>query len=146
MVGAPYESRRRSLLTIVRFQRIPEVVSIPGKGRGVIAKCSFEPRDVIEKCPLVFLREEEEAAFVKQHGVLWYYAIDLTAVGRTALHLGLGMLYNHSSTPNSEIVYQAGDDFLLFVATSRILPGEEIVYDYEFEGEPEYLPQGGEIA
>lgn len=118
-----------------------EVVSIPGKGRGIIAKRVFEPGDIIERCPLIFLREKE-ADFVKQHGVLRYYAIDLTANGRTALHLGFGMLYNHSSEhPNAEVRYQAGDDFLLFVALVRISPGEEIVYDYQFEDVPEYMPE-----
>ena len=115
-----------------------DLVSIQGKGVESLQSAFFEPGDVIEKCPLVFLRTNE-AKFVKQHGILRYYAIDLTAVGRTALHLGLGIIYNHSDNPNSEIVYRAGEDFLLFVVISKISPGEEIVYDYEFDGEPEYL-------
>ncbi len=116
------------------------VTCVPGKGRGVVAAAPIAAGAVIETCPLVILAEADAVHIGGGAGVLRYYALELTAIGRHVLMAGYGMLYNHSRTPNAEIEYAAGDACVVFRALRRIEAGEEVVIDYRFEEEEDFLP------
>jgi len=111
-----------------------EVRTIPGKGRGVFARRSFAPGDVIERCPVIALQAEQWAI------------LDTTALGnyffhwgeqleRPAVALGYGSLYSHSFEPNAIYTRHLGDRELHFIAIREILPDAEVTVNYN--GDPD---------
>ncbi len=119
-----------------------KVAPVPGKGRGVMAQAPIAEGETVEVCPLVVLGEADAEHIASGGGVLAFYALELTAIGRQVLMLGYGSLYNHSRDPNAEVEYAPGAAFLRIRALRDIPAGEEVVFDYEFEGEEEFLPSG----
>lgn len=112
---------------------------ITSKNRGVFATQFITKGEIIEICPLIFLKEKE-AEFCKECGILKYYILDLLKNNKSVLHLGYGLLYNHSETPNAEIEYEAQEDFIKFIAIRNIDIGKEITYDYQFENnKPDFI-------
>lgn len=106
------------------------------KGRGVFACAPIQCGEVIELCPLIWLD-------ARPGDVLWYYAIYFVEIRRWALMLGYGSLYNHGLDPNAD-VRLAHPDNVEFVALRDIAVGEEIIFDYQFDGEPEFIPASNE--
>jgi uncharacterized protein len=114
------------------------VVRVEGKGRGVEALRDFDIGDVIEVCPIVIL-SADDSQIVPNLEVLKHYALELTVLRRNVVILGYGSLYNHSDDPNAEIEYVKGEDTISMRAIKRIRCGEEVVFDYEFDGQPDFL-------
>ncbi|MFH1007203.1 MAG: SET domain-containing protein-lysine N-methyltransferase [Candidatus Latescibacterota bacterium] len=118
-----------------------KVVRIKGKGRGVVAAEQIRSGEIIEVCPLLILSDLDAEHAITKSDCLKFYALELVKTHKQVLHLGYGMIYNHSSNPNSEIEYQAGEDFIIFRALVGIEPGQEITYDYDFnDNKVEFLP------
>jgi len=118
-----------------------KIVKIKGKGRGVIATKKIKSGEIIEVCPLLVLSDIEAEHVTTKSDYLKFYTLELTTIHKRVLHLGYGMIYNHSSCPNSEIEYQPGEDFITLKALVCIEPGQEITYDYEFDDNKEdFLP------
>lgn len=119
-----------------------KVVEIKGKGLVVIATDKILKDEIIEICPLIML-SEEEANFIKSSdtNVLKFYILELTAINKHVLHLGYGLIYNHSFEPNADIEYVENTRFLIFRAIKDIIIDEEITYNYNFDNDlVEYLP------
>lgn len=118
-----------------------KIVKLKGKGRGVIATKKIKSGEIIEICPLLILPDLDAEHITTKSDYLKFYALELVRIKKQVLHLGYGMIYNHSSNPNSEIEYQSGEDFILVRALVSIEPGEEITYDYDFDdNKVEFLP------
>ena len=117
-----------------------QLVYIKGKGRGVICTNPIKKGELIERLPLIILSPEEGDFIKNKSPILKFYALELTSINRHVLHLGYGMIYNHSANPNAELVYTVPNDYIDFVALKEIEIDEEIVYDYSFDGEEEFLP------
>jgi len=105
-----------------------EVRRIPGKGRGVVAR-EFIPADtVIERCPVLVVKEQEiDESILMSYVYCW-------GRGTVAVALGYGSLYNHSYEPNA-YYEDVGQQTKVFTAIRDIEPGEEITINYN--GEPE---------
>jgi SET domain-containing protein len=90
----------------------------PIHGLGVFATRQFNRGTVIEVCPVLVISKGD---------VLGRYVYSW---GRTksAVALGYGSLYNHSSHPNAQATRD--DDNIYIEALSRIMPGEEITISY----------------
>jgi len=117
------------------------VAFIEGKGRGIVATQPISRGEVIEVCPLVILSSKDSEYIGEGSDKLKFYTLELVKARCHVLHLGYGMLYNHSETPNSELEYEATagnpPQSVLVRALFDIVPGEEIVYDYCFDEEEE---------
>ena len=114
------------------------LVDIKGKGRGVVATQLIKKGEVIEICPTIVLSNLESEFIRTRSNKLKFYALELLKENVHVLHLGYGMLYNHSPEPNAEIEYD-GSDFVVFRSLKDVNPGEEVVYDYGFDEQEEFL-------
>jgi SET domain-containing protein len=95
-------------------------------GRGVFATRRLATGEPVEVCPTLRLPDADVA------GELSDYVFGSGTDGEVLLLLGLGMLYNHSATPNLEY-FQDEPDAIAFFAARDIEPGEELTIDYGTE-------------
>lgn len=106
-----------------------EVRTIPHKGRGVFARRSFQPSDLIEIAPVIVVPEEEYPSV--ERSIFYHYLFTWGTTGKdTALVLGYGSLYNHSYEPNARYFKHFETSRMQFVAIRPIEPGEEITINY----------------
>lgn len=108
-----------------------QVVNLPGKGRGVVAKRAFAPGDEIEVCPVIVLDIAAKPAYLMAYLFYWERGF--------ALAFGYGSLYNHSASPNADWTADEERRTITFFALRPIEPGDEICFDYN--GSPEVLKQ-----
>lgn len=113
-----------------------EVVPVPGKGLGVIARAPIRAGDVIETCPMLLVADTppdpHQAAALQGPEKLddledYYFA---WTKGRVALALGLGGLYNHSHHPNATNIKHYDAARMTIQAVRDIQPGQEITISY----------------
>ena len=96
-------------------------------GRGVFATRRFAAGEIVEECPvLVFAEEDWE--LLEQTSLRGYYFE--WAGGGVGLALGLGSLYNHSSSPNARAELDHDGALVHYRSLRTIEPGEEITIDY----------------
>ncbi|KAM7537528.1 hypothetical protein Aperf_G00000071186 [Anoplocephala perfoliata] len=110
--------------------------------RGLFALCSFRPGELICEYTGELVTNmvcDRREAMYRSKGVDCYFfrisenlVVDATYAGNYARFI------NHSCQPNcgAQIV---GKDHIVIVANRRILPGEELTYDYQFPKEMEKL-------
>ncbi|KAH9911503.1 uncharacterized protein B0H18DRAFT_892713 [Fomitopsis serialis] len=99
-----------------------------GKGRGVYAARTLEPRTVVEISPvLLFSKAEYEEH--GRHTLLDHYTFRWRD-GRMALALGLGSLFNHSQQPNVSYTLDTETESIRYMTTRRIQEGDELCIFY----------------
>ena len=107
----------------------------PIQGYGVFAKKKILPGEIIEECPLVFLRKDQPLLILNDLAFKWDDKFHI-------LPLGYGCCYNHAANNNAKY-YRDDDNQLLFFKALRVIyPGEEICTDY---GEDWFQVRGIEI-
>ena len=100
-----------------------EVKEIRGKGRGVIARQEIPANTVIERAPVLVLKDDEaDDSTLVDYVYHW-------GRGTVALVLGYGSLYNHSYSPNARYD-DIGRRTKVFTSLRRIAKGEEITINY----------------
>lgn len=116
-----------------------KIVEIAGKGRGVVATKKIRKGEIIETCPIMEISETEKKFIEKDSDIIKFYYLIQEDLKRCCLMLGYGSIYNHSENPNADIDYEEdkSQKYLRFIALKDIKPGEEVVYDYEFENNKE---------
>jgi SET domain-containing protein len=93
-------------------------------GRGVFAARAIAKGETLELCPTLEVNENDAS------GLLCDYVFGSAQYeDGVVLPLGYGMLYNHSSEPNTEYVEEEAG-VIAFLATRDIAEGEECVIDY----------------
>ncbi|PVG04915.1 protein methyltransferase [Serendipita vermifera] len=105
-----------------------KIYSTKEKGRGVYASRCIPRGTTIEISPVLFFSEEEYS----DHGrytILDHYTF-IWGDGRMALPLGLGSLFNHSSSPNVTYTKRKSEDCIEYSTSKDVLPGEELVIFY----------------
>lgn len=108
--------------------------SITNAGRGVFALDQIKEGELIERCPIIYLTEQDYP-LTKQTTLLNYYFLN-ESENRAAVALGLGSLYNHSYEPNATYKKCLEEGFIDFVALKEIKVDEEITVNYNY-GNPE---------
>jgi uncharacterized protein len=117
---------------LTRFERADGVrVAAAGtKGRGVYAARPFAVGELIERVPVVLIRDCErefvDDSFLCEYLFWWD--------NQLALALGSASLFNHSYSPNAGYVKDLSGGAIDFVALRPIAAGEEIVVNYN--GDP----------
>lgn len=100
-------------------------------GAGVFATRPFDPGELIERCPVLVILDEDEESIAGT-------ALDgycFTWEGGIALALGFGSLYNHSATPNARYWTMPEEGLIEVVAHRPIAAGDEISVNYN--GDPD---------
>jgi len=110
------------------------VVGVGDYGRGVFASAPIKKGAEIEFCPLIELEDGWDIT-----PPLKYYAIELTEFNALFLMLGYGSLYNHNRENPNAAVTVIDRQTVVFHAIQDISAGEEILYDYQFDGPEEFM-------
>ncbi|MEY2897958.1 MAG: hypothetical protein RL138_11 [Bacteroidota bacterium] len=99
------------------------------KGRGVFTREAISEGTLIEVAPVIVLPKEERT-WIDQSVLYNYYFLWGANNEQTALALGYGSMYNHSTAPN--VAYQM--DFhaqtITYIAWRDIAAGEELCINY----------------
>ena len=74
-----------------------------GRGRGVFTAVDISKGDIIEYCPLIVIPPNQKNLIDKTVFHDYYYNWP-EPEGAACIPLGYGAIYNHSTTPNAEIV------------------------------------------
>ena len=104
-----------------------EVVPIPGKGLGIIAKQDFNKNELVEAAPIIEIPEKDNNLCAWTiFGKYWFSLTDqICCIG-----LGYTSIYNHANKPNAS--FYSADKVLLIKAIKKIKKGEEITVDYQW--------------
>lgn len=100
------------------------------RGRGVFSETTYNPGDVIERCPIILTPRKE----IRDGEVLDNYVFPW-GKEQAAVVLGFGSLYNHSYHSNARYVRDWDEPAMCFVAVRPIQPGDEILINYN--GDPD---------
>ena len=112
-----------------------EIRTSPTRGRGVFARAVIAPGTVIEAAPVIVIPAADCPALDRTiiHDYYFHWDGDPEGVGRGALGLGLVTLCNHASRPNAKVERNFAQHTLDLIATTPIVPGEEVTIDYRCE-------------
>ncbi|MES0076712.1 SET domain-containing protein-lysine N-methyltransferase [Mesorhizobium sp. M0058] len=112
------------------------VRNVPQKGRGVFANIPFKVGDVIERAPTWGFNSSDEK-LLERTGLFEYYfvrPVPKSINDRCSGYVVFGLIsvVNHSSSPNSQIVWIDEDTgaWASIVALKEIRVGEEITHRY----------------
>jgi hypothetical protein len=103
----------------------------PGKGRGVFARRSLKPNEVVEIAPILIIPEEDSdlvyASFLTEY---WY---ETNPDSKTSfIALGHASLYNHDDDPNADYEVSLENKSITIRALRTISQNEEITISYGF--------------
>ncbi len=96
-------------------------------GLGVFATRNFKRGKVLENCRVIVIPKAQDKYIM--HTIITNYAFEFG--NDSALCLGNGRLYNHSVSPNADIVER--ERSISIVANKNIKAGEEILINYQYE-------------
>jgi uncharacterized protein len=95
--------------------------------RGVFAKRDIKKGELLHEAPVIAYPNEEHEYIEKT--LLADYAFEY-GIGRSAILLGYGMLFNHSYDPNATYEINFDNQTFDFFAFKDIKAGEEILINY----------------
>lgn len=98
--------------------------------RGVFATENIKKGTLLHKAPVLAYPNEQHEHIEKT--LLADYAFEY-GIGRTAILLGYGMLFNHSYTPNVTYEIDFDNETFDFYAYTDIEAGEEVLINYNGE-------------
>ncbi len=106
------------------------IVQHPQKGRSVHCAEDIPSGTDIELCSLIIL-SAKDTKVIHQTSLHDYYFDWESEHGASAIALGYGSLYNHSSTPNAVVESMPEDREIKIVALKDIPAGDEITINYQ---------------
>ena len=104
--------------------------------RGVFATQDIKKGELLHQAPVLAYPNEQHEHIEKT--LLADYAFEY-GIGRTAILLGYGMLFNHSYTPNATYEINFENETFDFFAYKDISAGEEILINYNGDEEDQEL-------
>lgn len=112
---------------------------INNAGRGIFAKKDIKKDEIIEKCPVVIISENEVPHLRKTKLVNYYFMWGVSPEKenhKAAICLGFGSIYNHAYSPNATYIKRIDQDLIEFIAIKDIKENEEITVNYNY-GNPD---------
>jgi len=106
------------------------IAESPKKGRGVFTDQIIEPGEIIERCPVIILGEQD-VPHIRRTQLNYYYYLwgEDETVG--VIVLGYGSLYNHAFEPNAAWRNLYPEKIIEYYAIDRIHSGNEILINYD---------------
>lgn len=110
---------------------------IASAGRGVFAGVDIKIGELIERCPVILLNEDQ-TPLIRDTELVNYYFMwgNDNHYHKAAICLGFGSLYNHSYNPNATYKKRITEQFVDFVAVKDIVKDQEITVNYN-HGDPD---------
>jgi uncharacterized protein len=99
--------------------------------RGVFASQDIKKNELIERCPIIEIQEEDPSN-IKEGILVTYFFYFGEKKQQLALALGFGSIYNHSYQPNAKYKINKKDQLITFTALEDIKKDSEITFDYKF--------------
>lgn len=109
---------------------------IPNSGRGVFAGCKIKKGEIIERCPVIEIPEEDVANLNGSFLVTYFYYLGKDKE-QLKIALGFGSIYNHTYTPNARYKGIKKENTIDFIALKDIQKDEEITVNY-IQGKKKY--------
>lgn len=109
------------------------IKELPNKGRAILTAQDIPKGSVIEICPVLILCVEDSKKIHQTSLHDYYFLWGIT--GETAIALGYGSIYNHSSTANADYEMLLDENNIRISAIRDISAGEEICFNYMDGGE-----------
>jgi hypothetical protein len=109
-----------------------EIRRVPNAGRGVFSTRVFRIGEVVSRDPVLLFDAEDWRHGEKTilHDYVFMWPDENTPM---ALSLGVGSLLNTSSNPNIEFKLDVDRKKIIYTAIKLILPGHEMLIDYDWE-------------
>lgn len=98
-------------------------------GRGVYANKNIKKGEIIEKCPVIQV-SQNDMANLKERVLVTYFFYFGKNNKRLLVALGFGSIYNHAHKPNAKYKIKPLENAMEFVALSDIKKDEEITINY----------------
>lgn len=102
---------------------------IPNSGRGVFARVDIKKGEIIERCPVIELPQNDAANLADSIIITYVYHLGKNK-DRALLALGFGAIYNHTYMPNAMYKGFPAKGIIHFVAVKDIKKDEEITVNY----------------
>ncbi len=102
---------------------------IPESGNGVFANIDIKEGDLIERCPIIELPDDNLEA-VEQSFLVNYIFYFGEKRERMLLALGYGSIYNHKENPNAKYRIDEKEATIEFIAINNIKKDDEITVNY----------------
>lgn len=99
------------------------------KGRGVFTSEAISEGSIIEIAPVIVLPKDERA-WIDKSLLYNYYFLWGPNNEETALALGYGSMYNHSTSPNVAYQMDFKAETITYIAWCDIAAGEELCINY----------------
>jgi len=104
------------------------------KGRGVFTERFIEAGTIIEVAPVIMIPASQKEFIDKT--VLYDYYFNWSEDDETiAIALGFVSIYNHSYEPNCRYLTYYEDQRIEVITIRDIEPGEELIFNYNWEPE-----------
>jgi hypothetical protein len=113
-------------------QNIVKKSKLEGGGYGVFAGTNYNEGDPVEKCVFLELSNSKDSENVRPELDHYVFASHVTP-GKEVLVFGNGSLFNHSDTPNLELIYDSkklDKRIVVYRATKDIKKGDELFINY----------------
>ena len=110
-----------------------QYVTIPGKGRGIIAKAPIAAGELIERSPVLPIGSvESESPGLNDYSFAWGEDVEGFEPGKEcAVGLGYLSLYNHSDTSNVSLTRHYEENEMSIRALRDIAAGKELTINYD---------------
>ncbi len=102
---------------------------IPKAGRGVFADADIKIGEVIERCPIIEIPQDDLASLGESILVTYFYFFGKKKE-RLLVALGFGSLYNHQYVPNATYKIKPKKKIIEFISLKNIKKDEEITVNY----------------
>ena len=108
-----------------------QLIPIPGKGRGVVARRSIPKGTLIEAAPVIRMKRRDT---LTSETVLSQYPFEWDEPPYVqAFALGWVGLFNHSDTPNCRVETDSDDQVIRIWTTTDLKRGTELTHNYGIE-------------
>lgn len=108
-------------------------------GLGVFSCREIQAGEIVEICPVVVIRDSNKSLPKEIRERVFNWGALCGELGRSAVALGYGSMYNHANPSNLNYAVVDGIDALRFVAARRIETDEELTINYNG-------PRGGNVS
>jgi SET domain-containing protein len=116
-----------------------EMKPVAGKGWGVFARRAFAEGEVVETAPVIAVIEATQVPLIETTPIVHFYYYWGEDLQSAAVVGGFASFYNHSQSPNAEMIRDHRQGRLQVVAVRPIAAGEEVTFNYRAARDDEPL-------
>lgn len=102
---------------------------ISNAGRGVYASRVIKKGEIIEKCPVIQVSQNDMANLNESILVTYFFYFGKHNK-RLLVALGFGSIYNHADSPNAKYKIKPKENIMEFIALDEIKKDDEITLHY----------------